>query len=1285
LTNANYNVINGQQSGELPVGQQLKYIKTCDLFVGIYAHAHGVLPDPPAGQELPLPIEELNQARQSFRRCLIYVAADNISDVTLTEPTRPVPSPPPVREKLPLPAQPLKDSEGLTRLIRTIWNKTWDKPTPKEIDRGREAQHIKELCEFRRRQEELDDVYRAQKAHYDTEESEKKRIYDEKYQEYKKRIELQELLLSIVSSNFRFRRFTSATSLVIGMRQDLDALERGDIFGLSRQDVMNRWQDWVVYQKRTLQEEFLDGHPLLTSPVESHLGKFLGYSWHEEAEKRARAVVAAAEEVMSFGSLGKSVRDKFESYCQLPVDCQSYNYPIIARRLIEWCSQEETKNLTKELRREVKQLGIRIQKLPDTWSGATKNLRSLLNNPVEDDNTWKEEVMKCAQEVIIVAEAIYEVEILDQSLRDKFACYCTLPLDLPTETSALTYSLRMWCPAWQARTLTDELREHIEQLEDGVEELCSYARKLLKTWEDATDGFHKCVINPVYGKCLLVMGRTGSGKTHLVARLLQNHGRVIEGCELRCVYLPFESNTVSHQGQLSIEQALKDATSFGYASTPKGPQWRSFEELARFVLGTNLTGDGPVKLVIIIDGLELWVRNNRLDLKALHEFIEQHTTLHHVHWVLCISEADYDLVAHRDFERFCGQYGFVGQPHMPTPSGWIGLDALNEQSKNWKEIICDKLDIEDLPPDLAKSLDEIPSQLLTNPFIAWLVAELIKENRLRELPNLNYISFVEEFWKRRLTQLLSEKPGEHNMQSLSTKFWRAIYLIARIVVEQNSLILKEKPLAARLVEVDGDNTVDFTEDVVRWIVGGLLHMSILKKLDKPEYGDLLTLDILPLWQWQSGAYLLNRLKIDVRDRASIRPWLRSRFVEVSTRTYLEGVLEFLALLADREEDIVETSRQQQYKDLTQWLAQDILYLPGTYRSVVWLAASKASAACQHQFGLWLVKQPQALVSFEKESDLHRYLYFLKFAEPPDIENKGLSVSLRMQLIRNYYNAIHKFKYGEYFKGFLESLVENAKDGSDIARAFAYLYGIESFLNEDTYWANAEALGNWTYDSLRRLAGCIISENQSPTVQDKHSHTVHQWMLEFLEEVSPLLPAFKFTEDDKHAEYKKHWGWMIWHHCKVFADSLTIEDLTWLENNHWFKWNQSPFEFDEYDNVPTAMEEQLTVVCGKWFREKNQFDQAKRDSYIHAVEEWAATKSSGRKRVALFLIYHAVPAKGKYSSRRVNEALWQIFERLRDEDTDPEIQRLMGTVKITKWYDLQTWLRRNNALPAKKVK
>jgi hypothetical protein len=430
-------------------------------------------------------------------------------------------------------------------------------------------------------------------------------------------------------------------------------------------------------------------------------------------------------------------------------------------------------------------------------------------------------------------------------------------------------------------------------------------------------------------------------------------------------------------------------------------------------------------------------------------------------------------------------------------------------------------------------------------------------------------------------------------------------------------------------------------------------MDLLLSSYDPEaigrYGDHYRLGFLPLWQWQSGEYIVERLPMGSGKEDLVEARFKQYFMGDWGQDYLPGVLEFAILLVDPGDSVVH-----QNPALT--LTQTALSLQPAYRADVWLAASKASPEYQYQLATWLEGYPPDPPLRGRE--LHRYLYFLKNAEPGNSSLRGLTPTLRLKLLRPHYNGLQTWGY---FKSFLGSVVANAEDGGQAAEAFAYLYGIEDYLDKDMRWFGArgtglEGLGRWTYSSLWRLAEPIEPEQREDKVQD--------WMLKFLAEVSKLVPP-----SSRDREYDRHWVVMTKYHCERLADSLTPARLNWLEANGWFRW--SPHTHILSDGVLLMMEEQFTTVAGQWYREKA--DSRQKDSYVEAVRAWA-NGSSGQKGVALFLIYHTVPSKGPYSKRPVDSRLWEIFKHLYN-DPSQDVQHLMRIGKIQGWYERQRRLGR----------
>jgi len=323
-------------------------------------------------------------------------------------------------------------------------------------------------------------------------------------------------------------------------------------------------------------------------------------------------------------------------------------------------------------------------------------------------------------------------------------------------------------------------------------------------------------------------------------------------------------------------------------------------------------------------------------------------------------------------------------------------------------------------------------------------------------------------------------------------------------------------------------------------------------------------------------------------------------------------------------------------------------LPDPYPSVVWLAAVKEKMTYQRQIANELSKTRPRLQS---KADLHAFLYFLKYAEVTPVEC--------LQILQPHYAAIQAYQYGTYLAGLLQRLVETTTDGKELARAFAYLYGIEPHLDQYTYWTTTGELAEWTYNALSRLAKRVAPKASGPTLHDS--------VIAFLATIAAVDPDAK--------EYDRHWIRMLRCHCDWLARGLTAELLTALEKTGWFSWTQHPNELTP--GVLDAMEEQLTVAAGERFRNGAAPDA--QNAYIAAVEAWARG-THDQARVAAFLIKHTIPAEGPDANGPLDLRLARIFETLQ-QHPDDKIRRLTTTGFLGEWYKKHSGIRVYYAGPA----
>jgi len=1143
-----YDVLSDQSAGPLPATQRLKLVDECDLFVGIFGHKKSALPDP------PLPLEELERALNTFRRCLILEASPDTPGLALPPPEQPAdPGPEPKPMILDEPQPPGRSSEGSKRLWLTFLAAIDpNRKSPDQLDAEAQDEYWRRFAEVRAGQYQLDAAYKRQKDEYDDKVKKGKDLYNSQQAEYQSRIRRHSALLKEVEREFvpvyRFQRGAAqpGDDLVQQLIHGLDALCTGRECGFPWQMVLRRWRDWTVEQKDVLRTGVLYMHPIdMTSPVEVDLDNFLAQAWHLQVEELMQQVISSAADLAAEEVFDKTARRQLDRYRGRPVDCKTEIYSVITHKLSDWCSPGK-------------------------------------------------------------------VNAVAATLKERASRYKWTDSD------------------FHARLLT-----------------------FIQAWVDAANQLQVYLDKQPYGKCLLVMGGAGSGKTHLLARLLDRHPEGGNSAPTYCLYVPRIAGSKADGQSVPVEELLLRAARFECPAKPEGPSWRTFSELANFVGRLQRTEDRRGKLLIVLDDLDLWVRDGDIELEELFKFIDRCTNFHHIFWVLCLSEANYDLVSVPAYECFFRRYAFAGSDSAPEYGGWIVLDSLNARTEQWEPIIRRALGQPAVPPDLVSKLEDMPKSLLTNPFIAWIVGELKAAGDIQsdELPNLNYLGFAEKYWERRLEQALLKMPDAWSQDRLRDWLARATFLIGGQLLEKakhhEDLALRPGNLPQSLVEEDGGAIADFTVGAAQKILDVFVQRAgILAQptgLDAvKKHGNVLMPRVLPIWWWQSAEYLMARVPTQAETAEGLASWLAGEFTPGPQQAYLRGVLEFLILLSQQKNEVATTiSGTESSSNLTHALVKAIPTLPDPYPSVVWLAAVKEKMAYQRQVADELSKTRPRLQS---KADLHAFLYFLKYAEVTPVEC--------LQILQPHYAAIQAYQYGTYLAGLLQRLVETTTDGKELARAFAYLYGIEPHLDQYTYWTTAGELAEWTYNALSRLAKRVAPKAPGPAL--------HNWVIEFLATVAAVDPDAK--------EYDRHWILTLRCHCDWLARGLTVELLTALEKTGWFSWTQHPNELTP--GVLDAMEEQLTVAAGEWFR-KGAAPNAQ-NAYIAAVEAWARG-AHDQARVAAFLIKHTIPAEGPDANGYLDLRLARIFKTLQQHPGD-KIRTLTTTGFLGKWYKKHSGIR-----------
>jgi hypothetical protein len=1153
-----------------PIDLRLDEIRRCDMFVGVYKELYG--PTFSGLPRLALCELDLRQARQGFRRCLLFLSEAS------------VPQPSLLRTRESSESYP---QSGLRSLRRGLSNSLSRTPAPeKQLEKRKRYQ-------YKRTSEHIDLYNHSEEAAYQA------------------MLKLREA----ASETDSCYGFGDRTELRDNLSDVLEAYQKMELTGLVPSDIQDRWRLWAHSNRRTIEEGMPYPGSQLPSSIEIKEGvwqSFITSAWHDDirdlcAEVTRLALQLVDEQFMS-GTLIQPDRPPDELF--------GHDYEDMVLDLSSWVQQ-------------LREAHTDVWKICDRWRQANEKLRQMIERAESERVAeWEDDLKELAEEV--------RESALNLLANPQLARVAAAPDPLPgnffeQEREVIEFELGEWYNRSQS--------EHEK------------ARTRLKTvfndWDRATKDLHEAVTKPRFGRCLLVIGREGAGKSQFVARLLDRQVKPF-ACPL---YLG-EPRRVENW-----ESFLCEVAKLQEDPADSGPEWRSLEELGLYLSGRTAEEFPPSPLVIIIDGLEDWIRHDPGSLGRLQAFIAKNTQLHNLRWVLTLSESAYHYVV--GDERFWARYGSQ-MADLDTDAtdlpGWRSLDDLNEETNIWEPIIeKDRVDVE--------SFDPASRRLLSTPFNAWLVSEL---ELLPQLPKLNFIDLVEEFWSHRLEEMapvLREQWGEARLQA---ELKGAVRFIAEQFAKEGKEHFSMQRLPKDLAEWDS-NQADWEsaptglkeEAIAKGILKALKDMGyLIPQSPDPdriaEEGDVVRLGILPFWQYWGGRALAEHVFEQEYDQDIARTIFRARFGSAPsqpTSATAAGLVEFAILCLDQKAAREESLESKKVADdCLLSLSQLVIAEMNEIRSSVWLAAAKASSAYHRKLGGWL--DSESTLPLEKREELHRFMYFLKNARLQMAET-DLPPHLRLKLLQPYYSLIGQMGLASYFGNLVGHILADWVGGEEIARSVAYLYGTECF------W-DARQWGSWAYKKLESLAR-------------RNGHTdwdlIMQWMRIVVSEVSQLLTtsearlASPCQAHERMHEHDRLWAWVVGSFCEAIKDEVGLQGLDWLAENGWFHWSDQATYLAH--GVVDATEERTTSVMGKWYR--SEANQAEKGDYVDKIE--ALMQGDGKpKATAILLIYHTV---AKDAGQKLDAvALWNLLDALR-WDTDLEVEELwQENESLTNFYEEQ---------------
>jgi hypothetical protein len=701
--------------------------------------------------------------------------------------------------------------------------------------------------------------------------------------------------------------------------------------------------------------------------------------------------------------------------------------------------------------------------------------------------------------------------------------------------------------------------------------------------------------DPAFGKCLLIMGEVGSGKTHFLTSLLAAgpEARELE----RAVVVIIRPRQLANTPLLDhLLRTVRERT---------GVEWENLAEFDRYLQSQPYSS----RIIAAIDDLHT-IPDVSAFLDELKRSVSQNTQLHSLYWVITIEHKEYIQVA--SARRFWQEYGFIDdelRSHSaigdPTQLGpWIALDELNYQEQTGIEIVRQGIrqaqngGLDGLEKSL---LTENLQRLVSTPFIAWILLQCRELLSEPILVNLNFVQFVSRYWDAILPRLTSDERVQQRLKS-------CVGLITSYLVQRGFAPPIESELSAFVVaQAKGRSDLAEqrnTEQALALLERSRILRSFQDKDPKLEVVRRIDLCFDAFWNWKLGQrlkYEFDRAKKG-RSLSFVETWFRRRIGDLSQGV---GILEFFLLEAGTNGGV----------ELWSGAARSLKLPPGA----VWFGAAKLPPAEREKLTNSLLGPDLRLR--DKHQDLFGLIYFVSCLSGSIPSSLGIVGLLRV--LRPHYGALNEAALSDYFVFTIERLLPQLKTLAELEEVMLALDGCEVM-------GVAEQVADLTVDAMRHL-----QEDLALSIDV---------LMKYLSRTA-VSGSRTSSQPEDRATYL---DWLIASFCKALVYEKETSAFDSLSDRGWYAWNSATIRLP----LLRRMNKEANFAFGDWFRET--FPTPIED-YTAMVSKAANSTNISEREAAFFMIRHT-RATHKISAVRVDRKFKPVLERVA---SDPHLNWLVS--------------------------
>lgn len=518
----------------------------------------------------------------------------------------------------------------------------------------------------------------------------------------------------------------------------------------------------------------------------------------------------------------------------------------------------------------------------------------------------------------------------------------------------------------------------------------------------ALEGLRRFVSRQAFGRCFLIVGGVGSGKTHSIATFL-DPGQS-PSSERRVFMLPLRRP----EGYQSLEQSVN-----GQLQTVTGVSAVNLNSLDAVIARRS---DGTAaRIVLAIDNVDQWI-DWGFD-EALRELVERTSSRGVIYWVVTVLETRYHAVKGTRLGKLLESMGFGPEAIaqlMPretmrenegttsasghTIGEWLFLDAFNRTQEVGLGILKSSFEpvtgaTNELQPQqsyTAAPKNEL-NEAVTLPLIAWIVRDLSQGSNLRDVVRLQHIELLRRFWSARQTSLML--PVGATLEQLQ----QVIALVARCIVWA-----RRAPTIPKLLDLAntgvGEAWIKQPENVEKALQAlersGLLAVRIETASINGDVIRSLEPRVDLFWQWRIAMRLLEKSEIKRAGVEGLAYLLQKHILPLEDRLR-DGVVQFLLLLVDASPpDALETRE----------VFRRTLQIQGA-EPAAWFAGPWASS---------IIQRDLARIALSAEEAINQHLLFAHLYFFAGADDRAVSVVNRFRSLATHVVAIQAAGLSEYF-------------------------------------------------------------------------------------------------------------------------------------------------------------------------------------------------------------------------------------------------------------------------------